>query len=170
MPEHPPVLAEVHRVLAPGGFFQLSMTHPCFQTPLWEWVKDADGRRRGVICGDYYRELHGEIEEWTFGAALRAGETVPRKFRIPRFTHTLSTWLNLFLDAGFIARALRRAHRRRRHARRPSLDVRPCPRRVLPHHAPAQASPLSPFRFARTRLSLSEARGPSAGGIAEGPT
>ena len=101
MPEHPPVLAEVHRVLAPGGFFQLSMTHPCFQTPLWEWVKDAAGRRRGVICGDYYRELHGEIEEWTFGAALRAGETVTRKFRVPRFTHTLSTWLNLFLDAGF---------------------------------------------------------------------
>jgi SAM-dependent methyltransferase len=101
MPDHARVLGEVFRVLRPGGFFQLSMTHPCFQTPLWEWVKDENGRRRAIICGDYFRELNGEIEEWTFGAALRVGER-PRKFRIPRFTHTLSTWMNLFLDAGFV--------------------------------------------------------------------
>jgi SAM-dependent methyltransferase len=101
MPDHARVLAEVHRVLAPGGFFQLSMTHPCFQTPAWEWVRGADGRKRGMICGDYFRELHGEVEEWSFTAAVRAGET-QRPFRIPRFTHTLSTWLNLFVDAGFV--------------------------------------------------------------------
>jgi SAM-dependent methyltransferase len=100
MPDHARVLGEVARVLRPGGFFQFSMTHPCFQTPMWEWLKDADGRRRAMVCGDYFRELRGDIEEWTFGAALRAGER-PRKFRIPRFTHTLSTWLNLILDAGF---------------------------------------------------------------------
>jgi SAM-dependent methyltransferase len=100
MPDHARVLAEVHRVLEPGGFFQLSMTHPCFQTPRWEWVRGDDGRRKGVVCGDYFRELTGEIEEWTFGAALRDGRQ-PRRFRVPRFTHTLSTWLHLFLDAGF---------------------------------------------------------------------
>jgi len=101
MPDHRRVFAEVSRVLAPGGFFQFSITHPCFQTPRWEWVRDADGRRRGVVCGDYFRELDGDLEEWTFGAARRAGETA-RPFRIPRFTHTLSTWLNLRLDAGFV--------------------------------------------------------------------
>jgi len=101
MPDHPRVIGEVWRVLAPGGFFQLSMTHPCFQTPMWEWLKDANGRRRAMVCGDYYRELHGDIEEWTFSAALRAGER-PRNFRIPRFTHTLATWLNMFVDAGFV--------------------------------------------------------------------
>ncbi|MGZ3444002.1 MAG: class I SAM-dependent methyltransferase, partial [Polyangia bacterium] len=73
MPGHARVLAEVRRVLAPGGFFQLSMTHPCFQTPEWKWVRDEDGQKRGVVCGDYFRELDGEIEEWTFGAAVRAG-------------------------------------------------------------------------------------------------
>jgi SAM-dependent methyltransferase len=102
MPDHPRVIGEVFRVLEAGAFFQFSITHPCFQTPLWEWVRDADGRRRGIICGDYYRELDGDPEEWTFGAALRAGVTPARKFRIPRFTHTLSTWLNLLLDAGFV--------------------------------------------------------------------
>ncbi len=101
MPGHARVLAEVQRVLAPGGFIQLSMMHPCFQTPMWQWLKDEKGRRRALVCGDYFRELDGEVEEWSFTDALRAGET-QRPFRIPRFTHTLSTWLNLFLDAGFV--------------------------------------------------------------------
>jgi SAM-dependent methyltransferase len=101
MPQHARVLAEVHRVLRPGGFFQFSITHPCFQTPKWQWLYDDRGRKSALACGDYFRELDGDIEEWTFGAALRAGET-PRRFRIPRFTHTLSSWLNLILDAGFV--------------------------------------------------------------------
>ena len=33
IPETELVLAEVFRVLRPGGFFQFSMTHPCFDTP-----------------------------------------------------------------------------------------------------------------------------------------
>lgn len=101
MPDHKRVLSEVHRVLAPGGFFQLSITHPCFQTPRWQWISDDQGKRLGVVCGDYFRELHGEVEEWTFGAARRDG-LQPKNFRIPRFTHTLQTWLHLFLDSGFV--------------------------------------------------------------------
>ncbi|MEO8706619.1 MAG: class I SAM-dependent methyltransferase [Kofleriaceae bacterium] len=100
MPEHPRVFAEVHRVLRPGGFFQFSISHPCFQTPAWEWLRDAAGNRRAVACGDYFRELDGDLETWSFGAARRAGETA-RGFQVPRFTHTLSTWLNLLLDSGF---------------------------------------------------------------------
>src|SRR5438067_1468466 len=52
-------------------------------------------------CGDYFRELDGEIERWTFGAARRDG-LEPKDFHIPRFTHTLETWLNMFLDTGFV--------------------------------------------------------------------
>ncbi len=102
MPDHARVLAEVHRVLAPGGFFQLVDDAPVLPDAA---VGVGEGRATAsgaaIICGDYFRELRGEIEEWSFGAARRAGET-QRPFRIPRFTHTLSTWLNLFLDAGFM--------------------------------------------------------------------
>jgi ubiquinone/menaquinone biosynthesis C-methylase UbiE len=33
IPETEHVLADVFRLLRPGGFFQFSITHPCFDTP-----------------------------------------------------------------------------------------------------------------------------------------
>jgi ubiquinone/menaquinone biosynthesis C-methylase UbiE len=100
MPAHDQVFAELRRVLAPGGFLQFSTLHPCFGRAPCEWVDGADGRRRGRIVSQYFRELDGAVEEWTFGAARRDGlTTVP--FRIPVFSGTLSAWLNRVADAGF---------------------------------------------------------------------
>ena len=41
-------VVEASRVVRPGGFFQFSITHPCFQTPKWGWVRDEAGRKR--VC------------------------------------------------------------------------------------------------------------------------
>lgn len=100
MPDHDRVFAEVARVLRPGGFLQLSTLHPCFARPPFEWVADADGNKRGRIVSGYFRDVDGEIGEWTFGAALRDG--VERKrFSVPCFSGTLSTWLNRLAATGF---------------------------------------------------------------------
>lgn len=101
VPEHDKFFAEARRVLKKGGFFQFSMIHPCFQTPMWEWIHDENGRRKAMICGDYFRELHGEMEEWIFNTAPQELTKGMRKFRIPRFTRTLSHWVNLVIDSGF---------------------------------------------------------------------
>jgi ubiquinone/menaquinone biosynthesis C-methylase UbiE len=106
IPDHARLVAEARRVLRPGGFLQFSISHPCFFTPRWQWLRDEEGRKTAVACGDYFRELAGEVEEWTFGAAppeLREG--LP-KFKVPRFTRTLSAWLNLLTSAGFILERL----------------------------------------------------------------
>ncbi|MHC5055393.1 MAG: class I SAM-dependent methyltransferase [Planctomycetota bacterium] len=102
MPDHDHAVREAHRVLKGGGFLQFSITHPCFQTPRWRWLMDDSGERAAVECGDYFRELDGEIEEWTFGAAPGEERVKRGKFRVPRFTRTLSSWLNLLVDAGFV--------------------------------------------------------------------
>ncbi len=97
MPEPERALRETYRVIKPGGFLQFSITHPCFQTPLWEWVRDENGNRLGVICGQYFNQKPGRTVEWIFGSAP-AGL---RQFRIPVFDRTLSEWVNTLIDTGF---------------------------------------------------------------------
>jgi ubiquinone/menaquinone biosynthesis C-methylase UbiE len=90
-------IREAFRVIKTGGFFQFSITHPCFQTPLWKWVRDESGNKLGVVCGQYFDQKPGRVCEWIFSGAPE----MVRKFRIPVFDRTLSEWLNTLLDTGF---------------------------------------------------------------------
>ncbi len=101
IPETERVVAEAQRVLKPGGFLQFSITHPCFDTPHRRNLRNEQGLTYAYEVGDYFRNLHGDIAEWTFSAAPPAVKQGIRKFKAPRFTRTLSQWLNLLLDAGF---------------------------------------------------------------------
>ncbi len=102
VPETDRVLAEAWRVLRPGAFLQFSITHPCFDTPHRRNVRDAQGRTYAIEVGDYFQTREGEIDEWLFTAAPPHVKLGLRKFRIPRFTRTLSQWLNLLTDVGFL--------------------------------------------------------------------
>jgi SAM-dependent methyltransferase len=102
IPETDSVVAEVYRVLKPHGFLQFSITHPCYDTPHRRNLRDENGLTYAIEVGDYFRNLQGEVTEWLFGAAppqLREG--LP-KFKIPRFTRTISQWLNLLIEKGFL--------------------------------------------------------------------
>ena len=105
VPETERVIAEAFRILKPGGFLQFSITHPCFDTPYRRNCR-AEGRTYAIEIGDYFRRLEGEISEWIFRAEPRDWKFRLRPFRIPRFTRTLSTWLNWLLDAGFVIERL----------------------------------------------------------------
>jgi ubiquinone/menaquinone biosynthesis C-methylase UbiE len=102
IPETERVLAEVFRVLGPGGFFQFSITHPCFDTPHRENLRDESGYTYAIEVGDYFEGREGEVKEWLFFAAtpdVREGMT---PFRTPLFMRTLSSWLNRLVEAGFV--------------------------------------------------------------------
>ena len=100
VPEQDRAIREVARVLKPDGFFQFSILHPCFMTPRFKWVLDEAGQRVAMECGDYFSQEQGTIEEWIFGSAPDELKERFEKFRIPRFFHTLSTWLNMLCAAG----------------------------------------------------------------------
>lgn len=100
--ENEKAIEEAHRVLKSGGFFQFSLTHPCFWSPEWEWVTNEEGIKTGFIIRDYFKKYDGELEEWIFGAAPKEMTDKMSKFRIPRFSKTLSEWLNLLIEKGFI--------------------------------------------------------------------
>lgn len=106
VPETDRVLAEAFRVLKPGGFLQFSICHPCYDTPHRRLLRDADGRAYAVELGDYFRNRTGDVVEWLFSSAPPEAAAGLPKFRTPFYTHTLSQWLNLLIDAGFVLERL----------------------------------------------------------------
>lgn len=102
MPETELVLAEAHRVLKPGGFLQFSIEHPCFATPHRRNLRNAEGVTYAMEVGGYFRQSQGEIAEWIFGAAPPSVRNGLRRFRVARFTRTVSQWLNLLIETGFL--------------------------------------------------------------------
>ena len=85
-----------------GGFFQFSISHPCFLSQDYEWIRDENGKRTGFIVKNYFKHLNGELEEWIFGAAPKKITDKMNKFKVPRFSRTLSEWLNLLLQKGYV--------------------------------------------------------------------
>ncbi len=102
MPNHESAISEACRVLKKRGFFQFSITHPCFTTPQWQWLLNEQGERAALVCGDYFRQLDGEVDEWMFSHVPEKLKENFDKFRIPSFTRTLSSWLNMIVKNGFI--------------------------------------------------------------------
>jgi ubiquinone/menaquinone biosynthesis C-methylase UbiE len=102
IPETDRVLAEAWRVLKPGGFLQFSITHPCYDTPHRRNLRDEKGRTYAIEVGGYFRNLDGEIDEWLFKAAPPHVKQGLTKFKTPRFTRTVSQWLNLLIATGFL--------------------------------------------------------------------
>ncbi|MCX6094143.1 MAG: class I SAM-dependent methyltransferase [Candidatus Bipolaricaulota bacterium] len=101
MPNVERAVAEAYRVLKPGGFFQFSIMHPCYDTPHRKNLRDPEGRTYAYEVGGYFEKLEGKVEEWTFSAAPEEVRESVATFRVPRFTRTLSQWLNLLIETGF---------------------------------------------------------------------
>ena len=120
VPETGRVMAEAFRVLKPGGFLQFSISHPCFNTPHRRNLRDGSGQTYAIEVGGYFRELNGEHDEWLFKTAPAHMRDGLPKFQTPRFTRTVSGWMNLLIDAGFVIERL--------HEPRPNDEtVRACP-------------------------------------------
>ena len=127
LPDYAGCIREVARVLKAGGLFQFSITHPCSQTRLWRWVTDDQGRRLGVVVGNYFSLKPStpdeDVGEWFFGGVPPEVKATARPFRIPYFFRTLSEYFNTLVAAGFIVERLEEPYATDEGlARHPALD------------------------------------------------
>ena len=108
MPEQTPALAEIHRVLRPGGFLQFSILHPCFVPPHRRVLRESDGTGtvRAIEVAGYFDVIDGRVDRWWFSTTPPEERARVAPFQEPRFHRTLSTWLNLVVAAGFVLERL----------------------------------------------------------------
>ena len=107
IPETDRVVAEAYRILRPGGFLQFSIEHPCYVTPHRKNLRDDNGVTYALEVGGYFNNPDGDVAEWIFGAApSELLKTLP-KFKTPKFTRTISEWLNLLIQTGFLLEKVR---------------------------------------------------------------
>lgn len=109
-PDHESIFTEIFRVLKPGGFLQFSIVHPCFAASESSWEFDSEGRKTGFICRGYFNPEAGEIEEWSFSHAPEELRKAYPKFQVARFNQTLSGWVNLIVNSGFVIEAMDEPH------------------------------------------------------------
>lgn len=95
-------IKEAYRILKPGGFLQFSISHPFVDTPYHKNLRREDGLTYAYEVAGYFNNMHGDISEWIFSAAPPEVKQGLPKFIVPRHTHTLSQWLNMLLEQGFI--------------------------------------------------------------------
>jgi SAM-dependent methyltransferase len=93
---------EAFRILQPGGFLQFSICHPCFDTPHRANLRDESGTTYAIEVGKYFERLDGRVMRWLFASAPEEVKRDLGLFEVPRFTRTLSEWMNMLIDAGFL--------------------------------------------------------------------
>ncbi|MBN1880036.1 methyltransferase domain-containing protein [bacterium] len=101
MPDTEIVLAEVLRIIKPGGFLQFSITHPCSDVPHRKNLRDDKRRSYAFELGGYFENLEGDMTEWIFSTTPEELKRKLPKFKIPRFMRRISQWLNLLIETGF---------------------------------------------------------------------
>ena len=107
MPEQDRALAEIHRVLRPGGFLQFSILHPCFVPPHRRSIRDENGKVQAIEVADYFERTEGRVETWIFSSIPEAERQALEPFSVPRFHRTLSVWVSMLCDAGLTIRDMR---------------------------------------------------------------
>ena len=99
-------------VLGPGGRMVVSVPHPCTDTVVREWDRDAQGRKKALRI-DRYFESGPATCDWSMARLAYRWQT-------PYWRHTLGEWSAMIAAAGFFIRRL--------HEPRPTaLQVREMP-------------------------------------------
>lgn len=84
-------IAEMQRLLVPGGRFIFSILHPCFQTPQSGWVKDETGKK-----------LYWKVDQYFNEGPLEQDMPYDQEEKFLYFHRTLSSYVQTIIEAGLL--------------------------------------------------------------------
>ncbi|MDR6778362.1 MULTISPECIES: class I SAM-dependent methyltransferase [Paenibacillus] len=84
-------IAEMQRLLVPGGRFIFSILHPCFQTPQSGWVKDDTGKK-----------LYWKVDQYFNEGPLEQAIPYDQEEKFLYFHRTLSSYVQTIIEAGLL--------------------------------------------------------------------
>jgi SAM-dependent methyltransferase len=96
---------EAARVLRPGGFLQFSILHPCFVPPHRRVLREADGTTRAIEVAGYFEATEGRVDRFCFESVPKEERERVPFFPTPRFHRTLSGWVAIIHQTGFVIEA-----------------------------------------------------------------
>jgi 2-polyprenyl-3-methyl-5-hydroxy-6-metoxy-1,4-benzoquinol methylase len=93
------VLAGAGSVLQPNGRLVFSVPHPCTDTPVREWERDASGRKIALKI-DRYFDTGPMVTDWNM-------KRLTDHWSTPGWRHTLEEWSALIEASGLMIRRMR---------------------------------------------------------------
>ena len=98
-PKFQNAVKEIFRVLRPEGELIFSVTHPCFITKGFQWIRDEKGNYAELTVSSYF-DNSPSLEYWKFRNNALPEDDEP--FAVPRFLRSISEYINELLESGFI--------------------------------------------------------------------
>jgi ubiquinone/menaquinone biosynthesis C-methylase UbiE len=89
IPDVQATFQNVRRVLVPGGWFVLCVTHPCFQTPGSRWVGSSEGK------------VFRHVRDYFVEGFWRSDNPAGVRARVGAYHRTFSSYVNTLVDCGF---------------------------------------------------------------------
>lgn len=102
-PDFKKAVRKIYRVLRHGGDFFFNITHPCFMTLGFGWIRDEKGNPVKLVQSHYFSKEH-YVERWKFSGTENKEQVPP--FAVPYFPKTLSEYINPLVDAGFVLKKI----------------------------------------------------------------
>ena len=96
-------IKELFRILKKDGELFFSVLHPCFLTKGYSWIEDENSNALKIVESNYF-DKKSYVWNWKFSSISNLN---PKEFfQVPCFPRTLSEYLNVLIDNGFVIKKM----------------------------------------------------------------
>ncbi|MFH1643870.1 MAG: class I SAM-dependent methyltransferase [bacterium] len=104
-PDYENSIKEFYKVLKSGGELFFNICHPCFMTKGYGWIEESENEKTKykLLVSDYF-EKESWLNKWKF--SHNPEKEKQEEFEIPFFSRTISEYINILIENGFVIKKL----------------------------------------------------------------